>query len=184
MPFETTIAKPIFLITKTFSLYSSLSLVWAMYSFKTITGHRYSSCSHLSVIVGPYGSFGLAFLIPNAGMKVTKSSVTCMTFAVILNKFRSDGLLTLAKARLQVSSALGKYNLRVGAFPRNVAGLGPSPHPKYQSICLLVGSFLNTPLRSCFIRGAIEGLLCRLAYASDDTGMHVQSHVGIIISYL
>ena len=55
---------------------------------------------HLSAIVDPYRQFGLAFWAPNTSWKVTESSVICIAFGVIFNKFRSDDLLTVAKAKI------------------------------------------------------------------------------------
>ena len=100
VPLETATAGSIFLVTKSFSLWSSMSLVLAMYSFKSHSGHRHLSSVHLIVIVGPYGWFGLVLLAPNTSWKVPGSSVIWIALGVILNKLRSDGLLTLAEAKI------------------------------------------------------------------------------------
>ena len=60
VPLKTATAGAIFLVAKNFSFWSSLSLVFAMYSLISVTGHRHSSSACLIVIVDPYGSFGLA----------------------------------------------------------------------------------------------------------------------------
>ena len=95
VPLETATGTPISLVMKSLSLWSSLSLVLAKYSFISLTRNRHSSSVHLSVMVGPYGWFGLAFLTPNTGWKVTESSNIC-----IEPWFRSDGLLTVARAMI------------------------------------------------------------------------------------
>ena len=141
VPFETATAGPICLVTKSFSLCSSLSLILAIYSFMTLTGHRHSSSAHCRAIVGACGWFGLAFLAPNTGRKVNKSSVICIAFGVILNKFRSDHLLTVANAKIMTIFRIRQDSLRLRAFPIHATGLRPSSHPWYQPRVWLVGSF-------------------------------------------
>ena len=53
-----------------------------------------------SVIIGLYEWLGQAFLIPNADCKGAKPSVTCLAFGVILNRFRSDGIMTVASVMI------------------------------------------------------------------------------------
>ena len=62
--------------------------------------HKHLSSVHLSVIVGPYGWHGLAFLAPNTSWNEIESSVICLVFRVILYKLRSDGLLTVANVKI------------------------------------------------------------------------------------
>ena len=99
VPLKIAMAGQIFLDTKSLSLQPSLSLGLAIYSFRSLTGHRHSSSAHPNVTVGPYWWFGLLFLALNTSWKVTKSSVLCITSGVILNRFRSDGLSTVARPR-------------------------------------------------------------------------------------
>ena len=76
-------------------------MILATYYFKSLTGDRHSSSAHLSVIVhaNKVGS-DLALVAPYTGWKVTESSVIYIAFGVILNKFSSDGLLTVAKTNI------------------------------------------------------------------------------------
>ena len=52
---ETATAAPIFLVTKSFSLHSSIYLVLAIYSLISLTGQWHSSSTRCSIIVGPHG---------------------------------------------------------------------------------------------------------------------------------
>ena len=99
LPFETTTARPIFLVTKSFSLHSSLSLVLLCILLWASLGIGVHPL-HLRFIVDPYGWFDLEFLALNTGWKVTESSVICIAFEIILNKFTFAGLLTVAKAKI------------------------------------------------------------------------------------
>ena len=69
------------------------------YSFISLTGHRHPSSAHFSVMVVPYWWFGLASLAPNTGWKVTEFSDICIAPRVILRRFTSDGLLTVARPK-------------------------------------------------------------------------------------
>ena len=100
VPLETATAGPMFLFSKSLSLQSSLSSVLAMYFFISLIGHRHSSSANFSVTFGPYEWFGLAFLAPSTGLKVTEPSDIYISLGVILRRFRSDGLLTVASAKI------------------------------------------------------------------------------------
>ena len=90
-------------------------------------------------------------LSPNTGWKVTESSGICIAPGVILGRFRSDGLLTVARAKIMSS--------RLKAFLRHVVGPRPFLKSQVSAQALASGSFLNIPLRSCLTKGAVEALL-------------------------
>ena len=88
VPSKTATAGLIFLVTKSFSFQSSLSLlIWF--------GLWLLQCYCWTIwVVWP------GILAPNTGLNVSESSIICIALGVILNRFSSDGLLTVAKAKI------------------------------------------------------------------------------------
>ena len=118
-----------------------------------LTGNRHSYYAHLNVIVGPYSWFGLAFLAPNTSQKVTESPVICITYGVNINKFRSDALLTMAKAHFKAEN-----------FPQT--GSRSKTFTSEKSDQALDGGFFhNTPLRGYMTGGAIKALTCSISWS-------------------
>ena len=143
----------IFLITKSFLLLCFLSLVLDKYSLTTATRQRPSSSDHLS------GWLGWTFIAPSTGWRVTFSAVSCIAPGVILSRFRSDGLLTMVKARIITI-------LRVSLAWFMTTSL-PQKHQRSMTLASQVsahtiagGFLLNIPLRSCCAMHTEEAIVC------------------------
>ena len=67
-------------------------------SFISLTGQRFSSSDHLTVIVGSYKWLDWAFISLNSGLTVTETSFTCTATRFIFIKMKLDGLWRKARA--------------------------------------------------------------------------------------